>query len=155
MVEEQSASGFDLSEYKENLSKKVLSKTSFIKDFPRKGINFMDLFSITGQPELFKEVIEALKHVIEVEIGKPGEAFDVLVGLESRGFVLAPILGLYWNLPFYPIRKAGKLPGEVVKSATYEKEYGKEEGVEIQAGVLRPGAKVILIDDLLATGGTL
>ncbi len=117
MVEEQSASGFDLTEYKESISKKVLARTNFIKDFPRKGINFMDLFSITGQPDLFKDVIEALKYVIEVEIGKPGEAFTVLVGLESRGFVLGPILGLHWNMPFYPIRKAGKLPGEVVRSA--------------------------------------
>ena len=113
----------------------------------------MDLFSITTKPHLLRKVIDALKYVIEVEIGKPGEAFNVIVGLESRGFVLGPILAMEFGLPFTPIRKCGKLPGEVFRSV-YEKEYGGD-AIEIQKGVLTAESKVLLVDDLLATGGTL
>ncbi len=91
--------------------------------------------------------------MIEFEIGKPGEAFNIIVGLEARGFVLGPILSLEWGLPFAAIRKSGKLPGETVKSS-YEKEYG-DDVVEIQKGILGHDSKVLLVDDLLATGGTL
>jgi adenine phosphoribosyltransferase len=96
-----------------------------VKDFPKKGINFMDLFSITINPKLFKRIMEAVKTVIEVEIGKPGEAFNIIYGLEARGFVLGPLLALEWNLPFAPIRKKGKLPGDVI-SFTYDLEYGTD-----------------------------
>lgn len=154
MEEEQSAgSGLDLTEFKAKITAEVMSKTKFIKDFPKPGVNFMDLFSITQEPAYFRKVLDAFKTVIEFEIGKPGEAFNVLVGLEARGFVLGPLLALEWNLPFAAIRKAGKLPGEVVRSS-YEKEYGGDS-VEIQKGILGSTSKVLLIDDLLATGGTL
>ena len=156
MVEEQSAgSGVpDLSDFKAAISKKILSQTTFYKDFPRKGVNFMDLFSITAKPKLFREVLDAVKTVIENEFGHPSNgAFTCLVGLEARGFVLGPILALEWNIPFYPIRKAGKLPGECIKSS-YQKEYGPDD-VEIQKGIFSINSKVLLIDDLLATGGTL
>ena len=113
----------------------------------------MDLFSITQQPVFFRQVIDAFKYVIEIEVGKPGEAFNVLVGLEARGFVIGPILALEWGLPFAPIRKCGKLPGDTYKSS-YEKEYG-DDAVEIQKGFLNSSSKVLIIDDLLATGGTL
>ena len=85
----------------------------------------MDLFSITTNVKLFKRIMESLKTMIEVEIGKPGEAFNIIYGLESRGFVLGPLLALEWNLPFCPIRKKGKLPGEVI-SLTYNLEYGTD-----------------------------
>ena len=75
----------------------------------------MDLFSVTMNPKLFKRLIEALKLLIEVEVGRPGEAFDVIIGLESRGFVIGPLLAMEWNLPFTAIRKKGKLPGKVVR----------------------------------------
>ncbi len=113
----------------------------------------MDLFSITQDPAYFRKVLDAFKQVIEFEIGKPGVAFNVLVGLEARGFVLGPILALEWGLPFAAIRKSGKLPGETIKSS-YEKEYGGDV-VEIQKGILGAESKVLLIDDLLATGRTL
>lgn len=102
-----------------------MEKTKFYKDFPKKGVNFMDLFSISSNPPLFRKVIDAMKHVIEVEIGKPGEAFDVIVGLEARGFVFGPILALEWNLPFTGIRKKGKLPGNTV-DLEYNLEYGTD-----------------------------
>ena len=86
-------------------------------------------------------------------MGRPGEAFNIIVGLEARGFVIGPILSLEWNLPFAAIRKSGKLPGETIKSS-YEKEYGGDV-VEIQKGILNGESKVLILDDLLATGGTL
>ena len=113
----------------------------------------MDLFSITQDPAYFRKVLDAFKTVIEAEIGKPRETFDIIIGLEARGFVLGPILALEWGLPFGAIRKAGKLPGETIKSS-YEKEYGGDV-IEIQKGVLHKGARVLIVDDLLATGGTL
>ena len=140
-------------EFKEKISKEVLSRTKFVKDFPRPGVNFMDLFSITQDPAYFRKVLDAFKTVIEGEIGKPGEAFNIIIGLEARGFVLGPILALEWGMAFGAIRKCGKLPGEVIKSS-YEKEYGGDE-IEIQKGVLQPGSKVLIVDDLLATGGTI
>lgn len=155
MAEEEQAAGcgHDLTEFKAKITEEVVSRTKFYKDFPRPGVSFMDLFSITQDPDYFRKVLDAFKHVIEFEIGRPGEAFNILVGLEARGFVLGPILALEWNLPFAAIRKAGKLPGETIKSS-YEKEYGGDV-VEIQKGILGPESKVLLIDDLLATGGTL
>jgi adenine phosphoribosyltransferase len=85
----------------------------------------MDLFSISSKPKLFRRLIDALKYIIEIEIGKPGEAFNVIVGLEARGFVLGPILALEWGLPFTGIRKKGKLPGETV-TLDYSLEYGTD-----------------------------
>ena len=114
----------------------------------------MDLFSITTHPDLFQKVIEALKQMIEVEIGRPGEAFNYIVGLEARGFVLGPILAMHYNLPFTAIRKKGKLPGDCYCSDEYEKEYGPD-ACEIQKGVLNADSRVLILDDLLATGGTL
>ena len=85
----------------------------------------MDLFSITTNPALFRKVIDSLKLMIEVEIGRPGEAFNYLVGLEARGFVLGPILAMEYNLPFTAIRKKGKLPGEC-HLEEYKLEYGSD-----------------------------
>ncbi len=142
-----------MAEFKSKVSQEVIARTKFVKDFPKPGVNFMDLFSITQDPEYFRRVLDAFKTVIESEIGQPKVAFDAIVGLEARGFVLGPILALEWGLPFSAIRKSGKLPGEVVKSS-YEKEYG-DDVIEIQKGVLKSGQKVLIVDDLLATGGTL
>ncbi len=154
MVEEQASGGsLDLAEFKEKISKEVCERTKFVKDFPRKGVNFMDLFSITNDPVYFRKVLDAFKHVIEHEVGQPKVAFNIIIGLEARGFVLGPILALEWGIPFGAIRKSGKLPGETIRSS-YEKEYGGDE-VEIQKGVLGAHSKVLLVDDLLATGGTL
>ena len=75
----------------------------------------MDLFSLTMQPEFFKKVMAGLKRAIEHEVGKPGEAFNVVVGLESRGFILGPLLALEWQIPFAPIRKEKKLPPPVYR----------------------------------------
>ena len=73
----------------------------------------------------FTYLIEATKQTIEKEVGKPGEAFDVIIGLESRGFILGPILAAAWNLPFAPIRKKNKLPGKLIREE-YSLEYGTD-----------------------------
>ena len=78
--------------FKAKATKEILGQVKFIKDFPKKGINFMDVFSITTNPPLFKKVVESVKILIENEIGRPGEAFDVIYGLEARGFILGPII---------------------------------------------------------------
>ena len=92
-------------------------------------------------------------HMIKTEIGLPGEAFNVIVGLESRGFIQGTILSQMFGVPFVPVRKAGKLPGECY-SITYGTEYSQDK-CEIQKDGLKPGSKALLVDDLLATGGTL
>ena len=111
----------------------------------------MDLFSLTSNPQFFKELNEGTVKVIEKEIGR--ENFNVIVGLESRGFIQGPILASHFGVPFVPIRKKGKLPG-----AVWQQEYGTEYSkdiCEIQKDSLKSGDKILLIDDLLATGGTL
>ena len=125
----------------------------FYDDFPKKGIKFLDIFSATENPEAFRKLIDALKLMIEVKVGKPGVDFTHLAGLESKGFVLGPILAYLWNISFIPIRKKGKLPGECIKQE-YTLEYGTDT-IEIQKSAFKAGDKVVLIDDLLATGGTL
>ena len=122
-------------------------------DFPKAGVNFMDLFSLTSDSEAFKKINEGTAMVIEHEVGKAGEAFNVVVGMDSRGFIQGPILAQMFNLPFLPIRKAGKLPGECY-TIEYGTEYSKDK-CQIQKNSLKPGSKVLLVDDLLATGGSL
>ena len=125
MVEEQSAGAIDLTDFKTQITKEVLPNTKFFKDFPKKGLNFCDIFSITTNPSLFRKVIDGLKTMIETEIGRPGEAFNYFVGLESRGFLMAPILAAEYGLPFTAIRKKGKLPGEIFQQE-YQLEYGSD-----------------------------
>ena len=122
-------------------------------DFPKKGVNFLDIFSATSKPEIFKKIMEGLKRLIIEKIGQPGTAFTHIVGLESKGFVLGPILCLEWNLPFVPIRKKGKLPGECWE-VDYTTEYSND-CVQIQKSAFPAGSVALVLDDLIATGGTL
>ncbi|KAL7423334.1 adenine phosphoribosyltransferase [Cryptotrichosporon argae] len=119
-------------------------------DFPKKGINFLDFTPILRSPVGFEALITHLTHHILTT--HKGVAPDVIVGLDARGFLFGPILALRLGAAFVPVRKGGKLPGavEVVK---YEKEYGFDE-FEMQAGAVKPGQKVIVVDDLIATGGS-
>ncbi len=97
--------------------------------------------------------MEVYAEHIKIAFGEPGRDFTHIAGLESKGFVLGPILALQWSLPFVPLRKKGKLPGECY-SQDYELEYGSDT-IQVQKTGIPEGAKVLLIDDLLATGGTL
>lgn len=123
-------------------------------DFPKKGIVFLDLFPILRNPLGFETLItHFIHHLTSETIPKlENKKIDVVVGLDARGFLLGPVLAMRLNCGFVPIRKKGKLPGEVV-GAEYVKEYGTDV-FEIQADSIQPGQNVIVIDDLIATGGS-
>ncbi len=117
-----------------------------VPDFPEEGILFKDITPILQDIEAFDKVID-----IFIEEYKDKE-FDYIAAIEARGFLLGPILSRELEKGFIPIRKPGKLPCEKV-SATYELEYG-ENTLEMHTDAINSGDKVLLIDDLLATGGT-
>lgn len=117
-----------------------------VPDFPKKGILFKDITTLIGKPDLFAEVIDIFyDHYKNCKI-------DKVVGIEARGYIFASPLAYRLNVGLVPIRKPGKLPAETV-SVTYELEYGTDS-VEMHQDAIAPAEKVLLIDDLLATGGT-
>lgn len=118
-------------------------------DFPQAGILFRDVFPVFQHPSAFA----ALLRLFKAHLDQTATDIDVVIGLDARGFLLGPILAGMLNCAFSPIRKSGKLPGEVV-SVKYEKEYGADE-FAIPVGAVRAGQRVLVVDDLLATGGTL
>ncbi|XP_037320955.1 adenine phosphoribosyltransferase [Pungitius pungitius] len=118
-------------------------------DFPKEGIVFRDICPILKDPAALTAVID----LFEEHVRKNHQQLDLIVGLDARGFLFGPLLAQRLGLGFVLVRKKGKLPGTTV-SVAYDLEYGKAE-VEIQEDAVAPGQKVLLIDDLLATGGTL
>jgi len=116
------------------------------EDFPKKGILFRDFSPMLKDPSAMSVVVE------EFEKNYHPKDVDVFVGIESRGFILASILAQKYNKGMVLLRKAGKLPGKTVKTS-YTIEYGKAV-LEIQKTALNPGERVVICDDLLATGGT-
>ncbi|KAG2217601.1 hypothetical protein INT45_001763 [Circinella minor] len=118
-------------------------------DFPQKGIVFKDLFPIFQDPTAVEALIGNIVHHINSTYE---EKIDVIVGLDARGFLLGPLVALRLGAAFVPVRKQGKLPGECA-SAIYEKEYGKDV-FEMQKDAVKPNSRVIIIDDLIATGGS-
>ncbi|CAD5205657.1 unnamed protein product [Bursaphelenchus okinawaensis] len=129
-----------------NIKQKILDITKDYPDFPKKGILFHDVLPIFNHPKLVQELCEKIAENYRGKV-------DAVAGLEARGFLLGPQVSINLGVPFVPIRKKGKLPGETIH-ATYKKEYG-EDIIEIQKNVLPPHSRVLLVDDLLATGGTL
>src|SRR5512137_2606025 len=126
----------------------IKSKIRTIPDYPKKGIMFRDITTLLKDPVGFRLVIDSLaQRYVSGEI-----AFDVIVGIESRGFIIGGALSYVLGKGFVPIRKRGKLPAETVKQE-YTLEYGTDV-IEIHKDAIRKGDRVILIDDLLATGGT-
>jgi adenine phosphoribosyltransferase len=118
-----------------------------IADFPKPGINFQDITTLLQDPEAFSLAIDLFAdHYREKQV-------EGILGLESRGFIFGAALAYELKVPFITIRKKGKLPFETV-SASYEKEYGFDS-MEMHVDALRPGQKVVIIDDLIATGGSL
>jgi adenine phosphoribosyltransferase len=115
-----------------------------VPDFPRKGILFKDITPLLLDPGAFAECVAQLA----ARVTKP----QAVVAIESRGFVFGSALALRWNIPFVPARKFGKLPGRTVREV-YSLEYG-EDTLEIHADALARGQSVVIVDDLLATGGT-
>ncbi|WP_323770918.1 adenine phosphoribosyltransferase [Antarctobacter sp.] len=117
-----------------------------IVDFPHEGIMFRDVTTLFADPRGFRMAIDQLLHPYA------GVRFDKVVGLEARGFILGGAVAHQLSAGFVPIRKKGKLPGTVI-SEEYQLEYG-EAVVEIHDDAIEAGEKVLLVDDLLATGGT-
>ncbi|KAK5907999.1 hypothetical protein CgunFtcFv8_016094 [Champsocephalus gunnari] len=118
-------------------------------DFPKKGILFRDICPILKDPA----ALTAVTDLFEEHVRKNHPQVDLIVGLDARGFLFGPLLAQRLGVGFVLIRKIGKLPGSTV-SVAYDLEYGRAE-VEVQEDGVAPGQKVLLIDDLLATGGTL
>jgi adenine phosphoribosyltransferase len=118
-----------------------------IPDFPKPGILFYDISTLLAHPKAWHTTIERLADLIRPH--KP----DVLAGIESRGFLLAAPLALALGTGFVMLRKQGKLPGITVRH-TYALEYGTDT-IEVQADAIEKGKRVVLVDDLLATGGTM
>lgn len=117
-----------------------------VNDFPKPGIVFKDITPILKDPVLCMDIIKTLAEQLK------GIDIEVVAGIESRGFLFGPSLAQCLNVPFVPIRKAGKLPYKTVQQA-YELEYGQAI-IEIHEDALIAGQRVLIHDDLLATGGT-
>ncbi|MGI6642490.1 MAG: adenine phosphoribosyltransferase [Bacillota bacterium] len=132
---------------KEDLSAELGSKLRVIPDFPVKGVSFKDITPLLSDTEAFHKAIEALSE----ECGKV--EFDVIVAPESRGFIIGAVLAYVMGKPFAPVRKKGKLPYKTV-SGEYELEYGTDI-LEMHEDAVKPGQRVLVVDDLLATGGTI
>lgn len=116
------------------------------KDFPKEGISFKDISPLLANPEAFHSCIDDMAKIAEQY--KP----DLICGPESRAFLFGAALGYKMGVGFVMGRKAGKLPGKTIR-AEYKLEYGTAS-IEIPANSIKPGQKVLLIDDLMATGGT-
>ena len=127
--------------------KKVEDYIKAIPDFPEKGIIFRDVTSVLQDAEGFQLAIDGLQKLLD------GVEFDVLAGTESRGFLFGAPIAYNLKKPFVLVRKKGKLPRETV-SKEYELEYGTAE-IEMHKDSIKPGQKVVIVDDLMATGGTL
>ena len=117
-----------------------------IPDFPKKGIMFRDITTLLKNPDALKySVKELADHFRAKDV-------DFVIGIESRGFIIAPLIAADYHCGFIPIRKVGKLPAKTIKHE-YELEYGTDT-IEIHFDAIRKGEKVLIVDDLLATGGT-
>lgn len=118
-----------------------------IPDFPQPGIRFKDITTLLKNPTVYQAAIDEMKALVKhLEI-------DLIAGPEARGFVVGAPLALALGVGFVPIRKSGKLPGETVE-ASYDLEYGKDK-LAVHKDAIQPGQKVLIADDLLATGGTI
>ena len=118
-----------------------------IEDFPKPGILFYDISTLLAHPDAWRTTVKRLGEAIAIH--EP----EVLVGIESRGFLVAAPLALELGLGFVMLRKQGKLPGKTIPY-TYDLEYGSDT-IEIQADAVEAGQRVVILDDLLATGGTM
>lgn len=117
-----------------------------VPDFPKKGILFYDITTLLKDKLGFARLIDALsEHYI-------GKEIDLVVGMEARGFIFGPALAYRLNAGFVPVRKPGKLPAETLK-ISYELEYGSN-ALEVHKDAIGKGQRVLIVDDLLATGGT-
>ncbi len=120
-----------------------------VPDWPAPGVQFRDITPLLQDPEVFRTLIQAFVRRYQAPELKP----DVVAGLDARGFIIGAVVAYELGVGFVPIRKKGKLPFTTVEE-TYELEYGSAT-VELHTDAVRPGERVLLIDDLIATGGTM
>ena len=122
-------------------------KIRTIPDYPKPGIQFRDITTLLADPQAFNDVMDRFVKRYQ------DEQIDLVVGIESRGFILGAPLALRLGKGFIPVRKEGKLPGPTY-GVDYDLEYGTDR-VEVHKDAIPPGSKVLMVDDLLATGGTI
>ena len=118
-----------------------------VPDFPKEGIIFKDITPLLQSPEGLRESIEGLATLVDPS------SYDLICGIESRGFIFGTALALHLNKGFIPVRKPGKLPSKTA-SQSYELEYGSDT-LEIHLDAAEKGQRILMVDDLLATGGTM
>jgi len=117
-----------------------------VPDFPKKGIGFKDITTLLKDKQAFQRAVDEIADKFR------HKKIDKIVGIESRGFIFGAALAYKWNVGFVPVRKPGKLPAEAHREE-YQLEYGKDS-IEIHRDAIMPGENVLIVDDLLATGGT-
>lgn len=122
-------------------------KIRVIDDFPKKGISFKDITTLIGDGEALKESVDRMAEFFR------DKNIDLVVGPEARGFIFGVPVAYALGVGFVPVRKPGKLPGDTIK-VEYDLEYGKD-CLEIHKGIIKPGSRIAIVDDLLATGGTI
>ena len=128
------------------LKEELIAAIRNIPDYPKPGIMFRDITTLLGNPRAFRRSIDELVHPFS------GTKIDKVAGMEARGFILGGAVAHQLSAGFVPIRKKGKLPHDTVRIA-YSLEYGVDE-MEMHRDAIQPGEKVVLVDDLIATGGT-
>lgn len=129
-----------------SLQQELIASIRNIADYPKPGIMFRDITTLLGNPRAFRRAIDELVHPFA------GTKIDKVAGVEARGFILGGAMAHQMSSGFVPIRKKGKLPHDTVRIA-YSLEYGIDE-MEMHRDAILPGERVILVDDLIATGGT-
>ena len=125
----------------------IREKIRNVPDFPTKGIQFKDITTLVKDGESFAKVIDLFDERFR------GKNVDVVVGIESRGFIFGGALAYKWKVGYVPVRKPGKLPAEKIREE-YTLEYGTD-AMELHTDAINPGDKVLIVDDLIATGGTI
>src|SRR5690554_133227 len=125
----------------------IKSAIRTVPDWPKPGVTFRDITTVLQDRSVFRKLIDAFVHRYH------HERIDAIAGVDARGFIIGSPLAYELNASFIPVRKKGKLPFDTV-SETYQLEYGTAE-VELHKDALKPGDRVILVDDLIATGGTM
>jgi adenine phosphoribosyltransferase len=137
-----SPTAFDTSQY-------LRDHIRTVRDWPAPGVQFRDITPLLQDPKVFRVLIDAFVHRYMDRALRP----DVVAGLDARGFIIGAVLAYELNVGFVPIRKKGKLPFTTVEE-TYELEYGSAT-VELHTDAVKAGDRVVLVDDLIATGGTM
>lgn len=132
-----------------NVSQYLKNHIRTVPNWPAPGIQFRDITPLLQNPKVFRVLIDAFVH----RYMEPSLRPEVVAGLDARGFILGSVVAYELNVGFVPIRKKGKLPFTTVEE-TYELEYGSAT-VELHTDAVKPGERVLLIDDLIATGGTM